>query len=131
MSYHILFFTSGACFVNIYIIWYKKWKYLGNNCHLKMLISAKLETLSKLKSTKNTNYLVWVEHILMAVFYIYIFFLRIIPLRGVRFSMNDGYVFINIVLWGITIWNNRTYRNSWFLYFWLTINSRCRRVSKF
>ena len=38
-------------------------------------------------------------------------------------------VFVKILQRGATIWKNRTYRNCWLVYFWLTIKSRCRRQS--
>ena len=44
---------------------------------------------------------------------------------------NVSYVFVEIVQRGATIRNNRTYRNSWLVDFWLTIKSRRRRVSRF
>ena len=36
---------------------------------------------------------------------------------------NVTYVFVKIVQRGVTIWNNRTYRYSWYVYFWLNLGA--------
>ena len=44
---------------------------------------------------------------------------------------NISYVFLTLIQWWGTIWKNETYKNSWHVYFWLTIKFRRRWACRF